>query len=86
MLLDGAFGKTYFVVTVLGGGQGLNKTKEHIITIQLDLKWNGHRLEDVFEWDLSNPDNSPTEFAVGLVRDLRLPPIFVNLVANSIRK
>ena len=44
---------------------------EHILQIDLDLDLGGDalHLKDSFEWDLTNPDNSPDEFATVLVAD-----------------
>ena len=43
---------------------------EHVIQIQLDVPIAPQlHLRDTFEWDLTNPDNSPEEFAVILVND-----------------
>ena len=50
---------------VFGTGNGLGYG-EHLITIDL---WYKH-FHDQIEWDISNPDNIPEEFAALLVRDL----------------
>jgi hypothetical protein len=50
---------------VFGNGNGLGYG-EHLITIDL---WYKH-FHDQIEWDISNPDNIPEEFAALLVRDL----------------
>ena len=42
-------------------------------------------LADQFEWDLSNPHNSPEEFARQLCADLGLGGEFVTAIAYSIR-
>ena len=43
---------------------------EHALSIRLDVKAGPHlRLQDTFSWELSNPDNSPEEFAALLVSD-----------------
>jgi SWI/SNF-related matrix-associated actin-dependent regulator of chromatin subfamily B member 1 len=70
----------------IGAGYGLNASKEHIISIKLDLEWNNHYFKDCFQWDLTNPDNVPEEFASVLVNDMKLPMIFNTLIASSIKK
>ena len=42
---------------------------EHVQRISIDVQLAGVRIADSFEWDLSNPDNSPEEFASMLVAD-----------------
>jgi len=42
-------------------------------------------LVDQFEWDMSEPDNSPEEFAVKLCQELGLGGEFVTAIAYSIR-
>ncbi len=42
-------------------------------------------LMDQFEWDLSNSQNSPEEFAAKLCADLGLGGEFVTTIAYSIR-
>lgn len=44
---------------------------EHVLHIDLDMRLGSHlHLKDSFDWDLTNPDNSPEEFAASLVSDL----------------
>lgn len=46
---------------------------EHVITVDLDVRVTAQlRLRDSFQWDLTNPDNSPEEFAAALVADFLL--------------
>jgi hypothetical protein len=40
---------------VFGSGSGIND--EHLIKINLDLKYGGYNYQDEFEWDLINEDN-----------------------------
>lgn len=49
---------------------------EHLIKIILNLEWEGHIIDDSFMWDITDPDNSPEEFASIMVNDLGLPSIF----------
>lgn len=51
---------------------------EHIIRIELDMRLSPQLyLRDSFDWDLSNPDNSPEEFAASIVSD------FINSTAMT---
>ena len=62
---------------LLGPGKGLKASPangngiEHIMQINLDVTvaHDAVRLVDSFEWDISNPDNVPEEFASALVAD-----------------
>ena len=47
----------------------------------LDIEWNEHMLKDSFKWDITDPDNSPEEFAALMVNDLELPPIFQTMIS-----
>ena len=43
---------------------------EYIVKIELSVRVSHNlHLEDSFEWDLTNPDNSPEEFSAMLVAD-----------------
>ena len=43
---------------------------EHVLTIELDVKLSDTlHLKETFEWDQSDPDNCPEEFAAQLVSD-----------------
>lgn len=61
--------------------------EDNLIPIRLDLDINsGHRLKDVFLWNLNEELITPTEFALNLVTDLNLPPQSVHEIARDIRK
>ena len=45
------------------------KISEHLLRISINISVHGLKIDDSFEWDISNPDNSPEEFAVDLVTD-----------------
>ena len=45
------------------------KISEHLLRININISIHGLKIDDSFEWDISNPDNSPEEFAVDLVAD-----------------
>ena len=50
--------------------QALVDRHEHLVPISIDVG----EYQDCFEWDISNPDNDPQEFAAQTVRDLQLKP------------
>lgn len=56
------------------------------ITIRLDIVVGQSQLIDQFEWDISNPDNCPEEFAENMCRELELPGEFISAIAHSIRE
>lgn len=44
--------------------------REHVLPICINIQVGPHlNLKDRFDWDLTNPDNSPEEFAAVLVSD-----------------
>ena len=46
------------------------RISEHLLKISLNINIFGFKIDESFEWDISNPDNSPEEFAADLVADL----------------
>ena len=56
-----------------------------IVSHQLNIHVGNISLVDQFEWDISNPRNSPEEFARLLCADLGLGGEFVTAIAYSIR-
>lgn len=56
------------------------------ITVSLDIAVDNLNLRDQFEWDLSDPQNSPEEFAAVYCEDLGLPGEFRSAIAHSIRE
>ncbi|GJD06644.1 Chromatin structure-remodeling complex protein BSH [Galdieria sulphuraria] len=58
--------------------------RRHIL--KLDIRIGKVVLRDQFEWDRSNADNSPEEFAETLCKDLGLTREFVPAVAHAIRE
>lgn len=52
---------------------------------QLNIHVGNISLVDQFEWDISDPQNNPEQFALGLCSDLGLGGEFVTAVAYSIR-
>lgn len=69
---DGVFGKCPAKLNMAGSGLG-KRGSEHIVRIAIDVKTeSGLRLVDNFDWDITNPDNVPEEFAAALVSDLVL--------------
>lgn len=53
---------------------------------QLDITLDNIQLVDRFEWDLSNPTNSPEQFAATFATDLGFGGEFETAVAHSIRE
>lgn len=58
---------------------------EHIRTLEIDVRIDNVCLRDNFEWDISNPDNSPEDFAVALANDLGLSAEFSTQISFQIR-
>ncbi|GAA5869745.1 hypothetical protein JCM1840_000577 [Sporobolomyces johnsonii] len=61
-------------------------TEELRITIKLDITLDSIQLVDKFEWDISNPRNSPEEFAETFAAELGLTGEFRTAIAHSIRE
>ncbi|KAG8855382.1 SWI/SNF chromatin-remodeling complex subunit [Serendipita sp. 405] len=63
------------------------KTNEDLrILIKLDISYGVRRLEDQFEWDISDKRNSPELFAECYCMDLGLSGEFQTAIAHSIRE
>ena len=56
------------------------------ILIQLDISVDAINLQDQFEWDLADPQNSPEDFAAIYCADLGLPGEFRTSMAHLIRE
>ncbi|QLL30635.1 hypothetical protein HG536_0A04520 [Torulaspora globosa] len=56
------------------------------IKIKIDIVVGQHQLIDQFEWDISNTENCPEEFAESVCQELSLPGEFVTAIAHSIRE
>eukprot|EP01135_Chromosphaera_perkinsii_P007907 Nk52_evm1s1051 gene=Nk52_evmTU1s1051 len=56
------------------------------VLIKLNVRVGVESLEDQFEWDLTDPENSPEEFARILCKDLNLGGEFCTAIAHSIRE
>ncbi|VEU22605.1 DEKNAAC103468 [Brettanomyces naardenensis] len=54
--------------------------------VSLDITIANNQLTDRFDWDITNPDNDPEEFAKVLCADMSLPGEFVTAVSHSIRE
>lgn len=57
----------------------MGSNREHLVKIVLRMTLEGvkqHKLNDSFMWDISDPDNSPEDFAAQLVNDLNLPFVY----------
>ena len=48
------------------------RISEHLLKLSLNINIFGFKIDESFEWDISNPDNSPEEFSADLVADLML--------------
>ena len=59
---------------------------EIIRIIKLDIRIDDIVLNDQFEWDINNPDNSPDSFALGLCADLGLGSEFILPISHSIKE
>ncbi|KAK4058040.1 SWI/SNF chromatin-remodeling complex subunit [Microbotryomycetes sp. JL221] len=60
--------------------------RELRIVIRLDITQDNVQLVDKFEWDVSNPSNSPEDFAETYTADLGLSGEFKTAVAHAIRE
>lgn len=58
---------------------------ENLVPIRLDIEIEGQRLKDVFTWNLSDSDSDVLGFAKRTVKDLKLSPIFINQITQSIQ-
>lgn len=56
------------------------------IIVKLDIAIGNNHLIDQFEWDISNPENNPEDFATAMVEELSLTPEFITAIAHSIRE
>lgn len=63
----------------------LDKQTDQRVIIKLNIHVGNISLMDQFEWDLSEPLNSPEEFALSLCSDLGLGGEFATAIAYSIR-
>ena len=43
-------------------------------------------INDTILWDMSNPDNSPEEFATQMASDMKLDQTYVPIIALQIRR
>ena len=59
---------------------------EMIKTIKLDIRLGDKVLTDSFDWDISNNDNRPEEFALMYCKDLQLDHDFILPIAFSINE
>ncbi|KAG8815945.1 SWI/SNF chromatin-remodeling complex subunit, partial [Serendipita sp. 399] len=68
-------------------GEPDSKVNEDLrILIKLDISYGIRRLEDQFEWDISDKRNSPERFAECYCMDLGLSGEFETAIAHSIRE
>ena len=65
----------------------INNLKEECIkTIELDVRIDNICLRDRFEWDISEPENSPEDFGELLCNELGLNSEFATQIAHQIRE
>jgi len=65
--------------------QGEEPAGDQRVIIKLNIHVGNISLVDQFEWDMSEPDNSPEEFATKLCSELGLGGEFVTAIAYSVR-
>ncbi|GAA5980031.1 hypothetical protein JCM10908_001505 [Rhodotorula pacifica] len=63
-----------------------NPSDELRLLIKLDITLDAIQLVDQFEWDISDPNNSPEGFAEGFAAELGLSGEFVTAISHSIRE
>ncbi|CAK8676944.1 SWI/SNF-related matrix-associated actin-dependent regulator of chromatin subfamily B member 1-A-like isoform X2 [Clavelina lepadiformis] len=63
----------------------LSEQTDQRVILKLNIHVGNISLVDQFEWDMSDPDNSPEQFAVKLCQELGLGGEFVTAIAYSIR-
>ena len=62
------------------------KDDEMRVSIKLNITIGQNCLEDQFEWDINNPENSPEDFARKMTTELCLSGEFATAIAHSIRE
>ncbi|CAG5126713.1 unnamed protein product [Candidula unifasciata] len=65
--------------------EGMEEQTDQRVIIKLNIHVGNISLVDQFEWDMSEPQNSPEEFATKLCAELGLGGEFVTAIAYSIR-
>ncbi|KAL2571948.1 hypothetical protein AAZV13_17G038300 [Glycine max] len=60
-------------------------TAENLVPIRLDIEIEGQRYKDALTWNPSDPDSEVVVFAKRTAKDLKLPPVFVTQIAQSIQ-
>ncbi|KAG0664242.1 SWI/SNF chromatin-remodeling complex subunit [Rhodotorula mucilaginosa] len=63
-----------------------NPSDELRLVIKLDITLDSIQLVDQFEWDISDPNNSPEAFAEAFAAELGLSGEFVTAISHSIRE
>ncbi|GAA5904355.1 hypothetical protein JCM6882_003204 [Rhodosporidiobolus microsporus] len=67
-------------------GLPLGSNDELRVLIKLDITLDTIQLVDRFEWDITNPSNSPEEFAETFATELGLTGEFATAIAHAIRE
>ena len=62
-----------------------NANTENIRVIEIDVRIDNVCMKDHFEWDISNPDNCPEDFAILLCNEMGLNSEFAAQIAYQIR-
>ena len=62
------------------------KNDEMRVLIKLNITIGNYTLQDQFEWDVNNPQNSPEDFALLLTREMSLSGEFTTAIAHQIRE
>ena len=60
--------------------------KDHIVELFINLMHKNVIINETLLWDISNPDNSPEEFASQMVVDYKLDRTFIPILALQIRR
>lgn len=63
-----------------------NLRDECIRTIEIEVRIGNVGIQDKFEWDISDPDNSPEDFADLLCNEMGLNSEFATQIAHQIRE
>ncbi|XP_077971154.1 SWI/SNF-related matrix-associated actin-dependent regulator of chromatin subfamily B member 1-A-like isoform X2 [Styela clava] len=63
----------------------LSEQSDQRVILKLNIHVGNISLVDQFEWDMSDPDNSPEKFAMKLSQELGLGGEFVTAIAYSVR-
>ena len=78
---------TNLIKRALANSEGVDYVKEECIrTLEIDVRIDNICLRDKFEWDISEQENSPEDFADLLCNELGLNSEFSTQIAHQIRE